>query len=146
MWVIVCVAALSFGELLRGVINGAANELAALARVGEVMMISASFSFSLRSEIANEMEIGAEEKGRIHCRKFYVASFCLLRNGKGERMARKNLTKSHSLKYPTEVIFRLRDFASGFGGEFSQPRAHLLNTHAKLCIINYDKFSDFRWR
>ena len=80
-------------------------------------MISASFSFSLRSEIANEMEIGSEEKGRIHCRKFYVASFCLLRNGKGERVAGK---------YPTEVIFRLRDLApSGFGGEFSQPRATL---------------------
>ena len=37
----VCVAALSFGELLRGVINVAANELAAVAR-GEVMMIPAS--------------------------------------------------------------------------------------------------------
>ena len=58
-------------------------------------MISASFSFSLRSEIANEMEIGSEEKGRIHCRKFYVASFCLLRNGKGERVAeRKKLSSS----------------------------------------------------
>ena len=75
----VCVAALSFGELLRGVINVAANELAAVAR-GEVMMIPASLVLPLLpAEIANfEIEIGAEEKGRIHRRKFLCCIIFLL--------------------------------------------------------------------
>ena len=72
-------SALSFGELLRGVINGPANELARTAvqwkgerGIGEG---GGDDDIGLPPFLANfEIEIGMEEKGRIHCRKFYAAS------------------------------------------------------------------------
>ena len=71
------------GTLLRGAINGGANELAESEGDDEIGLGGGGGLQRPNDEIATE------EKGRIHCTKFYASLFCpslfVLVTGKGGR-------------------------------------------------------------